>query len=323
MPIFAKVTTPTPSRPRFVYPVDNRRLEFRSPDGSEVVKWNAAGDRSTLILDTATGLDVPPRDVLTDQVPGMDGARLRLIRTRERQVFLPLLVRALDGDWAWVLDKMAEIRSLQNYRLRDYVSEEGTFDLVATRDGYPERTLRATYLEGMEGDYGSGVYMPDWRIFGIKLLAVDPYWHGREWSTPTVSLPSPMPFLSNDPADAFPRQISASVALGEDMSLTIPGDVPSPAVIELTGPADQTVITSAAGLDVTIGALADGDHFVLDTGRVKTATLNGVSDWSKVGTSPQWRPFRPGETSISMVVTGATSETRARVYGRALWETPW
>jgi hypothetical protein len=157
----------------------------------------------------------------------------------------------------------------------------------------------------------------------LELLAVDPYWHGLEWSTPVVTLPAADPFLSNNPADAFPRKLTPSIALGEEMPLLIPGDVASSAVVELIGPLTSALITSPAGLNVSVGALSAGQVFVLDTGRTKRALLNGVNAWDKVGQSPQWRPLAPGLTTISIEVADATSATAARVYGTSLWETAW
>lgn len=324
MPIMVKVSggKSAGSLGSKIIPIDDRRLDFRSLSGSREVKWNLAGPRSLSVLDKTLGLDVPPREVIRDRVPGLEGSRIRLIRTGEREVFLPLLVRSPDGDWRWVLDKLAEIRALQDYRQVDYVNEDGTFDLVARARG-AERRLRVSYLDGMEGDYGQDTSLPELRIFPLRLLATDPYWYGEPWSTNQVTLPAPAPFLSNDPGDAFPRAITASVALGSDMPLVIPGDVPSPASIELVGPATETVITSPAGLNVTIGEIADGDTFRLDTGRRKSATVNGVDAWELVGASPQWRALPPGETTISVQVTGATEGTSARVFGSSLWETAW
>lgn len=302
--------------------MDDRRLEFRSINGTREVQWNLPGGRSLAVLDTALGLDVPPREVYRDRVPGLDGSRIRHIRTDEREVFLPLLVRSPDRDWTWVLDKLAEVRALQDYRQVNYSDEDGTFDLIAVARGQ-ERRLRVTYLDGMEGDYGQDRNLPELRLFGLKLLAVNPYWQGVQWTTRQVSLPTPVPFLSNNGADAFPRKITASVALGSDMPLVIPGDVPSPAVVELVGPCTETVITSPAGLNVTIGALTEGQTFILDTGRRKSALLNGVPTWELVGQSPQWHPLPPGETTISVQMTGATELSKARVYGAALWEAAW
>lgn len=318
MPILATLEL-TPQGP--VVSDDNRSLDFRSIDGTHTIAWDGVNLR---ILASASGLDVPPRDVLRDVIAGLPGSRLRNVRDLEREVFLPLLVASGRDDWRGLLDRLAELRSLMDFR-RDreaFIANEGSFDLVSSIDGR-ERRLRCSYVEGMEGDYGEDVALPEWRRFGLTLLAVDPYWHGEQWTTPTVGLPTPDPFLSASAGDAWPRRLSPSVAIGSDMPLSIPGDLPSSPVVELLGPATSTHITAPSGLDVTIGPLGAGDEFVLDTGRRKRATLNGVAAWSKIGQSPRWPALLPGETTISITMTGADGSSRARVYGDAMWETAW
>lgn len=300
---------------------DNRALDFRSIDGSHTVSWDGVNLR---VLASAKGLDVPPRELQRDSVPGLPGSRLRSVRDLEREVFLPLLVSADREDWRGLNARLAEIRSFMDFRLdpNAFIEQEGSFDLVATTDGQ-ERRLRCSYLDGMGGEYGEDTALPEWRMFGLSLLAVNPYWRGEQWSTPTVGLPTPAPFLSSNPADAWPRKLSPSVAIGADMPLSIPGDVPSPAGIELLGPSSSTHVTSPSGLDVTIGPLDADDVFVLETGRTKRALLNGEEAWGKIGQSPRWPALRPGQTTISITMTGASAASRARVYGDSLWETAW
>ncbi|MGN6245107.1 MAG: hypothetical protein ACTHQ3_15755 [Motilibacteraceae bacterium] len=305
--------------PFIVVPPDTRRLEFESVDGRQLITWD--GDE-WISRAGITGIDVPPREVIREKVPGLPGSRLQEIRDEERVVFLPVSMRPSDRDWRTHLAQMATVRGFMDYRSADYVADEGTFDLVAYGDG-SRRSLRCTYLEGLEGDYDAGSQFSWWRMVGVRLLAVDPYWHGDAWSTPEVALPKPAPFLSNSLADAFPRAISPSVALGAGMPVSVGGDVPSAAVIDGTGPWTSLHITSPQGLDVTIGAVAAGHSFHLDTGRNLECLHNGASDWSLVGDSPQWRPLPPGDASISIEVTGADDTTRARVSGVSLWETAW
>ncbi|WP_426566375.1 hypothetical protein ACPPVT_07465 [Angustibacter sp. McL0619] len=318
MPVLATIVT-LPDNRSIIVP-DTRRLEFESLDGTSLIDW--AGDEF-IALNGITGIDVPPRDVIRRQLPGLPGSRIDEIRDLERQVFIPVHTRPADRDWRTHLKQLASVRSFLNYRDRDYVAAEGTFDLVGYGDG-TRRVLRCTYLSGMEGDYGSDQMFGWWRADGVTLLAVDPYCRGSEWSTPVVQLPIVAPFLSNDPADGFPRAITASVALGANMPVIIGGDVPTPGTVELIGPADSTHITSPAGLDVTLDAIDTGDLLVLQTGRTKSLTLNGVrADELLIGDSPQWAPFQPGATTVSIVMTGASSDTRARVYGTELFETLW
>lgn len=319
MPILADIFDQlTPSKPVVVVPIDDRRLEFESLDGVDLISWSGG---EWIVRSGISGLDVPPRNVIRDTVPGLPGSRLIEIRDLEREVFLPVTTRPDDRDYRSNLKQLAMLRSFMDYRTSDYTAADGTFDLVAYSDS-GRRTLRCTYLEGLEGDYGADVMFSSWRMLGITLLAVDPYWHGEQWSTPVVGLPTPQPFLSNDPA-AHPWGLAPSVALGTGMPVTVTGDVPSPAMIELIGPSTSTRISSPGGLDVTIGAVADGQVVTVNTGRRKQVLLDGVPAWTLLGDSPQWRPLPPGDTTVSIQILGASPATRARVYGTALWESAW
>jgi hypothetical protein len=320
VPILARLNANRQVVPVAFQITDLRRLDFQSIDGSDVLQWD--GDEY-IIQSGITGLGIPPRDVITETVPGLEGGRIRDIRTGPRTVTLPFVVVSNDYLAASHQAQMAHLRSFVDYRTNDYVGDEGTFDLVATSEA-GQRLLRCVYLEGMEGvegvASGNGSFLS---TFDAKLLAVQPYWRGQEWSTPIVSVSTGSMFLSNDPANGFPRAISASVALGAGMPVIVGGDVPSPAVIELTGPSTATSITSPQGLNVQIGALTAGQQLIIDTGRSRRVLLDGVSRWDLVGDSPQWRPLPPGNATISVVVNNATAATSARVYGTSLWETAW
>lgn len=319
MPILAILQSDDPNDPGTPtpVPVDDRRLEFRTIDGAQSIEWT--GDE-WIIQSGISGLDVPPRDVITEEVPGMDGARLREIRTGTRTVVLPFFVTSANESAASHRAQLTRIRRMIGYRGRDYAGLEGTFDLVAVAEG-GERLLRCTYVDGMEGvagvARGSGAY---WSTFDAKLIAVQPYWRGQEWSTATVGTGLGAPFVSE--TAPWPRSIAGSVALGEDMRVTVGGDVPSPPIIELIGPFDSARITSPQGLDITVGAVEAG-RLLIETGRRRRVTINGTAAWALIGDSPRWHPLPPGEAVISIVATGATTATSARVHGTSLWETAW
>lgn len=316
MPILATVVETRPHVAKAVVPVEDRRFEFESLDGANLIDWSGSE-----FIDQAgiTGIDMPPREVIRDQIPRLPGSRLQEIRDLEREVFLPVSVRPADRDYRSMLKQLASLRSFMDYRAMDYVAAEGTFDLA----GYStagRRTLRCTYLDGMEGDYGADSFFAWWRKLGLRFLVCDPYWHGEQWSTPWVGLPTPRPFLSSNSA-AHPWGLSASVALGKDMPVTVAGDVPSPATIQLLGGAASLHVTSPQGLDVLVGATGPADQLTIDTGRRKQVLLNGQPAWNLLVGTPQWEWLPVGDASISVEVVGATAATVARVFGDSLWET--
>lgn len=323
MPIFGRMMAP-PGQPAVPIPDDDRYVSFRTIDGIDIVAWNTEAFVTT---DNVEGIDVPPREVVRERSYGLDGSRIVQINTLERDFLLTLWIRPTSRDWREVLDGLAMVRRLADYRTSDYAAHEGTFDVVFHCQG-EERLLRVAYLEGLEGDYTNQVGFHEWRVIPLRLLAVNPYLRGQEWTTATVSMPKAAPFLSVPSAPNHYLRIAPSVALGRDMPVTVLGDVPCPPVIELVGAGTSTHITSTAGMDVHVGPVPSGALFVLDSGsadngRVWSATLNGADADDLILGSPQWGPLPTGATTISVEVQGADDSTRARVYGRAELETAW
>lgn len=323
MPILADFVTP-PSRP-LARLEDWRRLEFQALNGVDLIQWSGW---DFILNRGTTGLDVPPRDLVESQYPGLDGARLEEIRTLPRDVFMPLMLLASDGSNLTLRKQLGRLRRYLDYRGLDLVQTEGTFDLAAVTPS-SRRTLRCSYVDGMEGTYSldaeSGRY---WQRYGVRLRAVDPYWHGSQWSTPLIGASTAVPFLSSNPA-AHPWGLAPSVVLGSDIDVFVDGDVASPPVADVTGPSSGVHISSPQGLDVTISALDDGQQVRVISGRhrnvlTRASELDEWEDgWSLVGDSPRWADLGPGDTTISIVALDATAATSARVYGDSLWETAW
>ncbi|WP_030526604.1 hypothetical protein [Phycicoccus jejuensis] len=326
MPILARVNFLRGRAPVIRPDVDRRRLDLVDvATGAPLPIFNGSvGSTTYVALSGLTGLRMAPRTFTEREYPGMDGARIEQIRRAPRDVVIPLFVEAKDQRILTHLDQLDELGQAMSYDFNDYATDEGTLDLVATGQDGSTRRLRCYYVDGLEGAEGfSASNATYWSMFDVKLRAVDPLWRGEPWTTPSIGLPTDDPFLSDDPADEWPRRLSPAIALGADMPLSIPGRVPSPASVELIGPASTTRVASPGGLDVTIGPIADGDVFLLETGRRKRALLNGVDAWEKVGTSPKWRPLPPGETTITVQMSGATAASHARVFGESLHESAW
>jgi hypothetical protein len=302
---------------------DWRRLEFWPIDGSEdMIGWTGI---EWIMQRGVTGLDMAPREIITQQDPDLDGAELIEIRTLPRNVMLPVMLNASDGSNITLRGNLDRLRGYFDYRTVDYAALEGTFDLVAVTPNSLRR-LRCIYSSGAEGEYTlSSVGGKHWQKYGIELLAVDPNWHGKQWSTPVVSLEDTTPFLSEDPTEGGLDEVflTPTLALGQDMPVTIGGTVPSPATLDIVGPASSVHITSPNGLDVTLGAISAGQEVLLDTGRIKRLLVDGATNWDLLGDSPQWEPLPPGDAFITINMADATSASSARVYGDELWETSW
>lgn len=317
MPFLVTAPQSQPASAPLVRP-DQRRLEFESLDGQSAFPFDA----NVFITDGLEGIDVPPRAV-AETGGGAGLPRLDTIRDAPADMMLPLL---LLGDYRDSLGQLARLRRFFDVWQVDYRRTDGTFDLVAYDDGGARRR-RCFYTGGLEGRYDDSSRGPGWMVRGLDLRSVWPYWRGETWTTGVVRLPVATPFLSAVGASPFGQQrLASSLVLGADMDVFVPGEVPSPAVVSLLGPLTSATITSSSGLRFKVGALGEGDHLLIDTGRDRRVVLNGGavnSGSALIGRGAQWEPLSPGRTTVTFNLLGATPLTTAEVYGEALYQSPW
>jgi len=308
-------------------------LAFESLDGE--LLFHATG-AEFFIQSGIEGLEIPPREIVTQTHPGMPGARLKEIRTNVREIFLPLFFE--DISHPSYLAKSDQIANLFSYHRSDYAANDGTFNVVAY-SARGERRLRCVYQGGMDTGYGTDSQGATWASFGLKFLCVQPYWYGDIWQTATI------PISGNDPDffAEFPGELSSSIVLGAGIPIEIGGDVPTWPVIEVQGPAASVTI-SGSNLLVSIPAgvgVGEKARIVPDPrGRTAIFTTNEgvyadtytdiypgggdeVEQWSRIGPLMAWAPLAPGSQTLNIVITGAGSTTSATVFGREMWERPW
>ncbi len=212
---------------------ETRSLAFRALDGT--YPFPSTGTEFFFMPDI-TGIDLPPIEVITKPVPGMEGERLREIRTLKREVFLPLWMKGLTH--SQYLDRRDQLAGLFDHRLVDYRTEDGTFDLVATSIR-GERSLRVQYTDGMT----AGKWPTEssvWAKLGITLVACRPYWFGERWMTPLIRLGDDEPDFFAE----FPGGLSSSVVLGDGIPITVEGDAESWVTVDMVGPATEALVAS-------------------------------------------------------------------------------
>lgn len=325
MPIIA-VTPPPPAPPsRWA---DSRALSLRTLEGDDELPWTGGGSYGGgyewIILPGATGLGVPPVELVTQTFPGLDGAWLREQRVGAREVFVPLVVASDTGHGDY-LAKAGRLRRMLRRRDVDLAEQDGTVLLVASSlSGL--RQLACTYSSGLEGDESaeqSGTY---WQRVGLRLLATDPWWRSADELALRFAASVGTPFLGSvGSGNNWPAALSASVGLTPDEGVTIGGEVPVWPRIDITGPL-STVTLTWAGTSVQIGPVSSAQTLTLNTDprrrRLRDAA-DGSSQWSKVGPAPAFAPLMPGSTSVGVVVSGGGAGTEVVVRYRPGWETAW
>lgn len=291
-----------------------RTLAFRALDGTYPLP---SGGTDFFFMPDITGLDKPPQEVITKRVPGMEGERVDEVRVLRRDVFLPLWMEGLTH--AEYMDRRDLLARLFNHRLVDYRTEDGTLDLVATSIR-GTRALRCLYLDGMTG----GMWPNEskvWAKLGITLAACRPYWFGTPWTSPVIQQAGG---VEPDFFAEFPGELSAGSVLGDNVLISVDGDVESWMTVQLTGPATSIAI-SGEGNSVSIPAgLGAGEtaRIVTDP-RGRTAQFDGVTNWSRIGPTTTWKALQPGIRQVSIIVSGSTTSTQAVISGPTQFERPW
>jgi len=293
---------------------ETRRLAFRALDGT--YPFPSTGGEFVFMADSE-GLGMPPRELVRETLPGIDGALLREIRTLEREVFIPIWVASFSAHVNY-LERLGDLSDLFQYRFVDYQGLDGTFDIEATSVN-GQRWLRVAYSDGMRSTNWP-TESAWWGKLGLTFLAVQPYWVGEDWTTATITLEGDEP----DTFAEFPLEFSSSTLGGTGIPVEIGGNIPSWVTVDLTGPATAITITGP-GLLISIPAgLAVGETAQIVTDpRSRTASFDGTVDWGRVGALSTWRPLNPGSQMLDLVMTGGAIGSSVRVSGKTRYERPW
>lgn len=305
-------------------------LTLESLDGSRVI---ALGRGTGWIrMPGSTGLEMPPVDVVTHTVPGVPGSILSEVRVEERPIFIPIHAASRDAQQVTHLAMMDALRSLI-----DPVT--GMFRLVGTTVR-SSRQLTAVYTGGLEGADGrddAGLY---WRKFGLQAIACQPFAQARFDRTVEFAAGAGAgPFLgaaggTNVP---WPRALSSSAVVGDNMLVNVASEVPVYPVIDLVGPMDSfagTVSLQDGSLPPFFGGqqwsisipsgVPSGSTFRMVTDpRAKSFRMDGQLAAGRVARGSQLRPFYPGVNVMDVVAPGSDENTRVRISWRELHRSLW
>lgn len=182
---------------------------------------------------------------------------------------------------------------------------------------YPDstRTLRCRYDAGGEDAMARDGSFFGWSVYGIKLIADDPFWYSEPIERtfpPTVA----RPFLNRDAATTRAPFYITSSTTQDTATLDNPGDVDAWPVWTVQGPATSVQLGTAGRLVSYTKPIPEGQTLVIDSSPHKqTALLNGVDVTADLG-SYDFAPIPPGEERpITIQVVGAATVS-ARIVPR-------
>lgn len=299
-------------------------ISLESLDGSRQIVLN--GESGWTHLPGATGLEMPPFDIVTSQVPGVYGSVLEDVLVEERPIFIPMDAASPDYRRVTHQAMLSEIQELVD-PLR------GEFRVVCG-----ERHLKVIYTDGLEGAFGVNEFGLYWRKFGLKALACQPFAESRE--------PRSVEFQIDVTGKAFlgapwgTQQLTSSAVISNDMKVQVGSEVPVHPTVELVGPMDSfTGTVNGPGgrlwkVSVPEGVPTGSTLRLVTDPRARSIRM-GPGDPSK---DPSWTgelaaglvqrgsslsPFYPGQNLMSVAAPGGTADTRIRIrwidLHRSLW----
>lgn len=311
-----------PPLPPIPGPTDSRVLSLESLDGSVSVIL-AGGQSGRVLMPGATGLRLPPLDVVTGTTPGMAGSWLQEVNVLEREVFLPIGLWS-DESQADFFDVLDEFQSLISAWDDVEIGQTGTCRLIA-RSSKGERVLDVTYKGGMEGEEGGDVSGEDWATYGLTFVAVSPYWRAREPVELPLSVVAGEVFIGDGAGNApWPRRIAPSVVIGKNMPITVGGDVPTWTEFEVLGPVPSVAVTYP-GTSVTVpNGVAAGKILRLVTDpRGRSARLDGAIAWDQINMGATFSPLRPGVNRVSVELSTAGAGAGLVMRWLPQWKAAW
>jgi hypothetical protein len=214
-----------------------------------------------MIQPGASGLDMPPFELHTDDSPNLDGSIYRGSRAAARQILLPLFVYGVDRQGLISFKRrLANALNPKNgYCVLKFVEQDGAV-----------RTLQCYYVSGMEGNESVDASGFSWVSYGIQLTAVDPWFYGDTEEVANWSFGTPLPFLGSP---FFPVRLSSGTPASGQLIVTNPGDIEAWPVWTITGPLKSFTFTgpdgsSSWGIPAQPGGvdcLANGRTLTVDT----------------------------------------------------------
>lgn len=315
IPVRARPAAPVIVRPQPPAPVQWGRTSV------SVVGSNGQGEEIPLTLFTgrewpavvmqpgATGLDMPPFALFSDDSPNLDGSIYRSARASAREIMIPVYLYGVDRQ---------TINGLKRRFFQALNPKRGYCLLKFTEGSGQTRQLSAYYKGGMEGSEGTDTAGFTWARYGLTFTAMDPWFYQDQDETTTWNFGTADPFLSTTAA-FFPVNISDGVmgGPGENLVITNPGDIEAWPIWRLRGPIKSFTLKSQAGETVKASAPSDGSDLV-PAGRILTIDTRpgkktvkddlGANYWSRLDTNPVFWSVEPGESNASITVVAGSGK---------------
>lgn len=264
------------------------------------------GGTNVYILKNRMGLDNVPFIINRERTPGAPGSRVTNVFVGERQITLPILVKA-DTPSAFITLKK-NLNNLLNPLIQgSYLRWKNLAD--ETKDLY------VTYLGGLEGDDTKAD--TTWSTYDLRFIAPDPFWYSTALTGGVATGGTPTAFLGTP---FLPLNINESSITG-GLNITNLGDHDSWPIITLEGPASGIEIinnTTGKTLDLTAGSGLSLTAGQIATIRTKPGERSVLRDdltnlFQYLTADSEFFSIIPGLNNIGFTASGTSAATEFAV----------
>lgn len=270
------------------------------PDATEHILTGQSGSEA---LWGIQGHGLPPIAFVEEAIPAYDGARLRDVTFKPREIDLPIVLKGATEAAIW--QQQRAVLAWFNPTRGD-----GTLRIQAP-DG-TTRELTCRLKDGLQGDLRTSTAGPLFRKTILVLRAVDPFWLDASVVTDTyelsVSSATFFPF--------FPIRLTNSTLFNAPVVDNI-GDVDAYPIWTVTGPG-STITLRNLSTDKLLGtsrALLDGETLAIDTRfGMKSITFDDgtgpTNDYASLSAASEFWTLQPGDNSLQLEMSGTTADSQ-------------
>ncbi|MFI5865847.1 phage tail domain-containing protein [Streptomyces sp. NPDC051546] len=276
-------------------------------DPIPLTEFDGPGWPAIIMQPGATGLDMPPFGLFSDDSPNLDGSIYRSSRAAAREIMIPL----------YLLGPDRQSLNLLKRRLFQALNPKRGYCVLRFAEG-PNRVrkLTAYYKGGMEGSEGTDTAGFTWAKYGLNFSAMDPWFYPDRAESTRWDFGAGDPLLSTS-ASFFPVHLSSGVMGVPDDEILIsnPGDIEAWPIWKLYGPIKSFAMKGPSGDLIKASPPADGSDLV-PAGRVLTIDTRpgrktvrddlGRNYWADLNTNPEFWPIEPGDTKAAVSVVAGT-----------------
>jgi hypothetical protein len=263
--------------------------------------WDlTSGEQGVVLLPGFQGFSMPEVQRYEREGPSVHGSYYTGFRVNSRKIFLP--IKILTGASIGDIFQFTNIDS----KFFDSLRPDVTGTLRVTTPGGGTREIECRFDTDNDATYDSDPTIDGWTVYGVNLVANDPFWTSDEIKKSYGSSSSDEDFYDRDDANEV-HYLSPSGSFTE-AQFRNPGDVEGYLTWTIKGPFD-TISVGINGEDIKIPfAITGSQTITIDTSPKDMRIMrNGVNITTSLTTPPKYDVIPPQATvKIKIVATGTT-----------------